>query len=173
MTDNIKFHRRSGSDWTPQAIYTKFEFEHRPIPWRQFDQGTRASLVPSVLANISQAATQLHPGDVFTVILVGHDDKSSMSLGGRSLYAAELANGLDHFRTGVHVDVVVQACYSGTFVDEIKAYNQPKRYVHSSAPNNVASRSDIRSPSGRFSNSKFSGAFLASLGEIAPSTRGS
>ncbi|KAK3171489.1 hypothetical protein OEA41_003573 [Lepraria neglecta] len=173
---SLKFGKKSGKNETAYELYTKWEFEHRQQFWKQFpvvtghhtglagqtDQGQ--GLISNILAHIDKMSKELIARDIFNIILMGHGDPLGVSLGGQKLHAEMLATALDHFQPGVQVNVVVQSCMSGSFINRIKAHNQPKRCVHTSAQATAKSYTDAISGSGRFRNSKFSGTFVRSLG---------
>ena len=174
---DIKFGRKSGFDWKPMEVLTKFEFQHRAPFWRQFPahepvQGNAAtSLKQNVECHIGQVATKLQSGDIFNIILIGHGEDLLIEMAGEPFHVRDFTNLLNHFRNGVRINLVVMACQSGSFIDTIKVRNQPDRLIHTSSTATHSSFSDQRSPSGRFRNSRFTGTFLASLGLMAPPTR--
>lgn len=173
---DINFETKSDTDWSAREVYTKSEYNHRGPFWRQFPSGqthNRAqALVPCVERYISQTATQLKAGDVFNIILIGHEDDEGINLGGEAFCAAALADRLDHLTDGVQANIVLEACQSGTFLDNIQPHNQPKRLVHASTQAFQPSTSETRSPSYPYRNSKFTAAFLDNFGLITPRTRG-
>ena len=161
--DNIKFGRHD-SGWTPIQVYSKHNWTHRQKFWRHFPPTEQDTLVVQVISHIDKMARELVAGDIFNLVLIGHGGQTGISLGGNKLLTTSLAMALDNFKVNVRVNVVIQSCYSGAFADRIQALNQPQRFVHTSAQAGQTSYPDSRSPSGRFRNSRFSGAFLRSLG---------
>ena len=161
--DNIKFGRHD-SGWTPIQVYSKHNWTHRQKFWRHFAPAEQDTLVVQIISHIDQMAQELVAGDIFNLVLIGHGDQTGILLGGNKLVTTSLAMALENFKVNVRVNVVIQSCYSGAFADRIQALNQPQRFVHTSSQANQTSYPDSRSPSGRFRNSRFSGAFLRSLG---------
>ena len=162
--DNIKFGRQ-GSGWTPIEVYSKHNWTNRQKFWRHFSPAEMDTLVVEVISHINKMAQELVAGDIFNLVLIGHGEPTTgISLGGNQFLPTSLAMALDNFKANVRVNVVIQACHSGAFADRIQARNQPQRFVHTSSQEDQLSYSDSRSPSGRFRNSRFSGAFLRSLG---------
>ena len=117
-----------------------------------------------VLSYTENQSKKLVAGDIFNIILIGHGTEEGTSIGGKILQAKDLAKVLDTFRPEVRVNVVVQSCHSGIIMDKISAKKQRQRFVHTSSSSNELSWAAQISPSGRFRNSVFSGAFLRSLG---------
>ena len=161
--DTIKFGRQE-SGWKPIEIYSKHTWKTRQPFWRHFSSAEKDSLVTQVISHIDKMAQELVAGDIFNLILIGHGGPKGIILGGNEFLTSSLALALDRFKINVRVNVVMQCCYSGAFADKIQALNQPQRFVYTSAQAGQVSYPDGRSPSGRFRNSKFSGAFLRSLG---------
>lgn len=175
-TQNIKFGRIGigPAPWQPLDVYTKWEFQHRQRFWQQFHTspntggnigGRPGSIKEAVQLYIDNTARYLTSGDIFNVVLLGHGGNAtgSIQLGRDTLHSGDLAKSLDHFAKGVRLNLIVQACESGTFVDTIRARNQHHYYVHSSTTADKASDPDENSPRGRFRNSVFTGAWIKSL----------
>ena len=159
--DSIKFGTRGTTGQTPEEeqefieIYTKADFDRGERFWEQI-AWDRVS--DDVLSYVESQAKKLAAGDVFSTILIGHGTEEGTRIGDKILRSEDLAKALDGFIPGVKVNVVVQSCDAGVFMDKISVKEQRRRFVHTS------SSSIQTSPSGRFRNSVFSGAFLRSLG---------
>lgn len=157
------------SEWQPIEVYSKHAFQHHPPFWRQFTVSTQSSyqqsgrLLEAVQLQIDDYSRNFKSGDIFNIFLIGHGNDEGVILGNEVFHAADLANHLDHFRSGVRVNVIVQSCSSGSSVDRISARHQHQRFVHASSQTDQSSYTDARSPSGRYRNSVFTGGFLKSL----------
>ena len=64
------------------------------------------------------------------------------------------------------MNVVVQSCDSGIFMDKISAKKERQRFIHTFISCDDWSWAAQISPSGRFPHSVFSGAFLRNLGLV-------
>ena len=80
---------------------------------------------------IDEFFRQLHSGDVFNTLLsiYGSESRLENNLANRELYYNEIANALDHFRTGVPGQPDCFGLLCGTFVNRIRAKSQRQRYV--------------------------------------------
>ncbi len=166
--DSIGFGRR-GTGESPEEqeameIFTKADFYNGERFWNQVSGDRVERLSDDVLGYTESQFKKLVAGDIFNIILIGHGTEEGTSLGGKILRAKDLAKALDNFRPEVRVNVVVQSCHSGIFMDKISAKQQRQRFVHTSSSSKELSWAAQISPSGRFRNSVFSGAFLRSLG---------
>ncbi|KAK4696666.1 hypothetical protein P7C71_g1305, partial [Lecanoromycetidae sp. Uapishka_2] len=161
---SVKFGRKGSADWTPMEVYTKDDWKNNQPFWTQYSHQRWDDLVPDVLTYLRQAALTMIKDDIINVILLGHGSARGTSLGNEYLSSDQLAAAFDRFKSGVQVNLVVQSCQSGIFTDKIQAANQQERYVHVSASAYQSSWADLRSPSGNYRNSVFSGAFLRNLG---------
>lgn len=173
--NSISFGRRgtgqSPEDQEALEIFTKADFYSGKRFWDQVSWERAEQLSGDVLSYTESQAKKLEAGDIFNIILIGHGTEEGTSLGGEILQAKDLAKALDNFRPKVRVNVVVQSCHSGVFMDKISAKNQRQRFVHTSSSSNELSWTAQISPSERFRNSVFSGAFLRSLGlAVSPET---
>ena len=158
---NIKFGGTPG-DWTPIQVYSKHNFENREEFWTDYDMTHCSLMVGHIFNYIDDMAQRLVAGDKFTIVLIAHGNEQGVKVGGVHLRYDALAQRLDQFRQGVHINIVLQACKSGAFIEKIQARNQPNRFAHTAA-SNQNSFSERRAPSDRNRNSPFSGAFLSSL----------
>ena len=69
---------------------------------------------------ISDAAQQMQAGETFVLYLAGHGLNSEDGLGEiGDVLEGPLADSLRGFAPGVHVVVILDACYSGTFIDSL------------------------------------------------------
>ena len=172
-SENIKFGRQE-SGWKPIEVYNKHSWTTRQPFWRQIPPAEKDSLIMQIISHIDKMAQELVAGDIFNLVLIGNSTSTGIILGGNRYLTTSLALALDRFKINVRVNVVMQSCCSGSFADRIQALNQPQRFVHTSAQAGQVSYPDSGSPSGRFRNSRFSGAFLRSLGFAHnPSTKDS
>ncbi len=125
--------------------------------WTQCDGSTETDkLHHDVVSFIDHYAQRFADRDIFTIILIGHDSCAGIQLGNKLFKYENLVDRLERFQTGIRLNIILQSCQSGSFVNNFSARGERKRFVHTSV--------DPRSPSGRYRNSKFSGAFLESLG---------
>ena len=132
--------------------------------WDQIAGDRADGLCEDVLRYTETQSKKLVAGDNFSIILIGHGTEEGTSIGGKNLQAKDLAKVLDTFRPGVRVNVVVQSCDSGIFMDKISAKKERQRFIHNFISCDDLSWAAQISPSGRFPHSVFSGAFLRSLG---------
>jgi hypothetical protein len=164
---NIKFGRVGKGDdknWKPIEVLKKFDYLYRNACfWTQYNEDNHQQMAYDFLNIIVDAAKELVKGDSYTIIMTNHGNADGLKLGTYRIIPDILAKALSKFQDGVQVNVVVQACHSGIFVDKIKATNQRQRYIHSSTSADQPSFTDTLSPSGRWRNSIFTGAFLSSL----------
>lgn len=156
QNDSIRFGTRKSPEEEQETIeiLTKADFDHGERFWKQISTDR---ISDDVLSHVESQSETLVTGDVFSIILVGRGSEEGTTIGDKILRTEDLAGALDGFRAGVRVNVVVQNCDSGVFMDEIGVKGERKRFVHTD------SSSREMSPSGRFGNCVFSGAFLRSL----------
>lgn len=166
LYDNIKFGRKDFVDnWAALEIYTKRNYEQRERFWTQYDASTEsAKLHHDIISSIAHYALTLSDGDMFSVILIGHGSGEGIQLGNTLFKYESLVNCFERFHPGVRLNVILQSCKSGSFAHKFSAHDQRQAFIYSSVDALSPSTSDVRSPSGRYRNSKFSGAFLESLG---------
>ena len=155
--DSIKFGggQSPKEDQEPIKIFTKADFDRGGRFWEQI---SGEGFSDNIVRHTERQAEKLVIGDVFFIILIGHGTEEGTNIGNKILLAEDLAKALERFRPGVRVNVVAQSCDAGVFMNHISVKEQRQRFVH------TASSSIQRSPSGRFRNCVFSGAFLRSLG---------
>jgi hypothetical protein len=146
------------------VIYTRFEFEHRTRWWEQLDQEERQIIILRVLEWIRTRTQETKPGDIVSIILIGHGNLEGIILGGKTFKPADLAAACSLFAPDIQVNIVIKACYSGAFTDAFKVSNQRNIYVHTSAKAAQKSYSTRLSISGRLRNSLFGDAFIQTLG---------
>jgi hypothetical protein len=86
---DVKFGRRGefGDDnnWDSEdgiVMYTRLEFEHRTRWWEQLNQGERRRVIPRVLEWIRTRTQEAQPGDIVSIILIGHGSPEGIILGG-------------------------------------------------------------------------------------------
>src|SRR5271170_2212713 len=168
---DVKFGRREevgdDNEWDSGdeiVVYTRFEFEHRTRWWEQLDQEERQIVIPRVLEWIRTRTQEAKPGDIVSIILIGHGNLEGIILGGKTFKPADLAAACSLFAPDVQVNIVIKACYSGAFTDAFKVSNQRNIYVHTSAKAAQKSYSTRLSISGRLRNSLFGDAFIQTLG---------
>lgn len=166
LYDNIKFGRKDFvDDWAALEIYTKRSYEQRERFWKQYDASIQSTtLHHDIISLITHYAIRLSQGDMFSIIFIGHGSSEGIQLGNMLFKYESLINCLERFHPGVTLNIILQSCKSGSFAQKFSAHDQRKVFVHSSVEALSPSTSDVRSPSGRYRNSKFSGAFLESLG---------
>lgn len=166
LYDNIKFGRKDFVDnWAALEIYTKRNYEQRERFWKQYDASTQSTtLHHDIISHIAHYAIRLSQGDIFSVIFIGHGSSEGIQLGNTLFKYESLVNSLERFHPGVTLNVILQSCKSGSFAQKFATHDQREVFVHSSVDALSPSTSDVRSPCGRYRNSKFSGAFLESLG---------
>ena len=162
-SDDIKFGRR-GSARKPVQVYSKHDWTNGQKFWRQISPAEMDNLVVQAISHMEETARELVAGDIFNLLLVGHGTPSGILLGGNKLLMTDLALALNNFKVNVRVNVVIQSCRSEAFADKIQALNQPQGFIHPSLGARLMSDSDIRTPSSRFTSSRFGGAFLRNLG---------
>jgi hypothetical protein len=170
---DVKFGRREeigdDNEWDSGdeiVMYTRFDFEHRTRWWEQLDQEEHQMVIPRVLEWIRTRAQDAKPGDIVSIILIGHGNLDGVTLAGNTFKPADLAIACSMFDPHVQVNIIIKACYSGTFADAFKVSNQRNIYIHTSAKAGQKSYSTRRSISGRLRNSLFGDAFVHTLGLI-------
>ena len=121
--DDIKFGRRweipDGENWKSGdelAIYTRWDFEHRTRWWTQLGQHEAPNAVTNVMEWVARCTRTTGPGDVVSIILIGHGTPSEIYLGGSLLTPESLASGCSSLHPDVQVNIVVKCCYSGSFL---------------------------------------------------------
>ena len=169
--EDVKFGRRGefGDDnnWDSEdgiVVYTRFEFEHGTRWWEQLDQEERRTVIPRVLEWIRTRTQEAQPGDIVSIILIGHGSPEGIFLGGNPFKPADLAAACSMFAADVQVNIIIKACFSGAFANAFKVSNQRNINVHTSAKADQESYSAI---SGRPRNSLFGEAgeaFIHTLG---------
>ncbi|KAK0511307.1 hypothetical protein JMJ35_005880 [Cladonia borealis] len=172
--DSIKFGRRGrdGQNSLKEQeamieIFNRAQFySGERFFWDQISGDRVDQLADEVLRYMEIQDKKLVAGDIFNIILIGHGTEEGTSIGGKILQAKDLAEVLDTFRPGVRVNVVVQSCDSGIFMDKISAKKERQRFIHTFISCEDLSWAAQISPSGRFPHSVFSGAFLRSLGLV-------
>ena len=146
------------------AIFTNGDFNDQPELWTHWDPSRRQELPSAVLDFVQDLSKELEAKDILNLVLMSHGNPLGIDSGGQTLTNQALAETLSKLKHGVRVNVIVQSCHSGSFVETIKAKNQNQGLVHTSSQHAQSSYSARLSISGRFRNSQFSGAFLQSLG---------
>ena len=166
LYDNIKFGRKDFVDNVPALdISTKRDYEQRERFWTQYDASIQsAKLHHDIISFITHYALRLSDGDMFSVILIGHGSGEGIQLGNTLFKYESLVDCFEKFHPGVRLNVILQGCKSESFAHKFSAHDKRQAFVHSSVDALSPSTSDVRSPVGRYRNSKFSGAFLESLG---------
>jgi len=112
---------------------------------------------------ITQWATDKVGADrAFTLYMMDHGghDRFYLNGAGQMVGPDDIAtwlNALEAARPGVRVNVIVEACYSGSFIDLVKSVSKPGRVVIASTGTQVLAHA---SPNGAI----FSDAFVAALG---------
>lgn len=157
--DDIKFGRRweilaDGEIWESGddeiAIYKRWDFEHRTRWWTQLGQHEAPNaVVTKVMEWVARCTRTMGPGDVVSIILIGHGTPSGIYLGGSLLTPELLANGCSSLHPDVQVNIVVKCCCSGSF---LRAFQAPGRY------------SEQRSVSGRFRKPACGSLFVRTFG---------
>lgn len=110
---------------------------------------------------------QAQPGDAVNIILEGHGTRFyGYSIGHRHLHPAVFRDRMSGFKDGVQVNAISGACYSGQFVDEVRASNQRDRYLAVASPSDAKAFSATRSVSNRTRNSRLSQPFVQSLAKV-------
>jgi len=104
-------------------------------------------------AAFAQATANLTQGDQFVLYLHGHAGENRFKLLGESIPATELRDLLATIPAGVQQIIILDTCYSGSFIDELKAVKH--RVV-------VTSTND-KSLTWQISKSSFAGRFMQSL----------
>ena len=156
QNESVKFGTRlfPEEEQQPMEIFTKADFDCGEISWKQIASDRVSN---DVLSYTESQAKKLGAGDGFSIILIGHGTEEGTTIGNKILRNEDLARALDGFKAGVRVNVVVQSCDSGVFMDKIGVKGERKRFVHTD------SSSGEMSPSGRYRNCVFGGGFLRSL----------
>ncbi|KAI9760856.1 MAG: hypothetical protein M1840_002189 [Geoglossum simile] len=170
-TQDIKFGRRKeseGAGWESGdeiAIYTKWQYDHREAWWTQVNQPSWASVKPDILKWIDDRVHNTKPGDIVTIILIGHGNRKGILIGRVLLSPSELATACANFATDVQVNIIIKACSSGAFAKAFRVSGQQSLYVHTSSKDeDERSFSDRRSITGRVRNSLFGLSFIETLG---------
>ena len=168
---DIKFGRRKeigGADWESGdeiAIYTRWQYDHRESWWTQVDQPSWPSAKPNILKWIDGKVQDAKPGDIVTIILIGHGNQHGIHIGGVPLSAPELATTCANFAADVQVNIVIKTCSSGAFAKAFRISGQRNLYVHTSSKDaHESSFSDRRSITSRVRNSLFGASFVETLG---------
>lgn len=168
--EDVKFGRKPeirDGEWTGGdeiVVYTRFEFEHRTRWWTQLREDERRTACAKVLEWIRARALETKPGDIVSIILIGHGNTEGIVLGGVLLEPAELAAACSLVPATVQVNIMIKACYSGIFTTAFKVSNQRNFHVHTSANKCEKSYSTRRSISNRVRNSIFGEAIVPTLG---------
>ncbi|KAL2042091.1 hypothetical protein N7G274_005279 [Stereocaulon virgatum] len=166
--DSVKFGEKgpgiSVEDRKELAVFTKADYNNQRKFWTHWDSSRREELPSAVLDFVKDLSEELEASDILNLILMGHGNTSGIKLGGQTLRNQALADALSRLKPGVRVNVIVQSCHSGAFVETIKAKNQKLGLIHTSSQQTQSSYPARLSISGRHRNSQFSGAFLQSLG---------
>jgi hypothetical protein len=167
---DVKFGRREeigSGEWDSGdelTVYTRFDFEHRTRWWEQLNREECRTVISRVLEWIKTRTERARPGDIVSIILIGHGNPQGILLGGRTFTPADLASACASFALDVQVNIVIKACYSGAFAKAFKVSNQRNIYIHISARDCEKSYSARRSISGRLRNSIFGAAFIRTFG---------
>ena len=149
-----------------QALYTysKFEYNHRTIWWKQV--GTRV-LKDDTLAWIASKTALAKSGDVVNIIFESHGARGGgVCLGEFVLWPLELIRAIGEFQDEVQVNIITGACFGGHFVDAMRAEGQYYRYVHAAENQGSVAYAASRSVSDRIRNSRFSQAVCMSLAKM-------
>ncbi|KAL1999705.1 hypothetical protein VTN02DRAFT_4146 [Thermoascus thermophilus] len=146
------------------AIYSRWDWEHRPPWWIQLNSSEVHTVASKVLEWVHKQAADTKPKDIVSIVLIGHGNQHGITLGGIDFPPADLAAACSFFHPDVQVNVVVKACDSGSFARPFRVANQQNIYVHTSAQAGQLSYSDRRSASGRVRNSLFGQGFVRTLG---------
>lgn len=145
-------------------MYTRWDFEHQTRWWTQLRQHEAPNAVTKVMEWVARCTRTTGPGDVVSIILMGHGEPSGICLGGSLLTPESLANACSLLHPNVQVNIVVICCYSGSFLQAFQSSGRGKAYVHTSATENEKSYSERRSIFGRFRNSAFGSSFVRTFG---------
>ncbi|KAH0557183.1 hypothetical protein GP486_005025 [Trichoglossum hirsutum] len=169
--EDVKFGRRKeagGADWDSGdeiAIYNRWQYDHREAWWMQVGQPMWPSTKPNILKWIDGRVHDAKPGDIVTIILIGHGNQDGIDIAGVLLSASELAAACANFSAGVQVNIIIKACSSGAFAKAFRVSGQRNLYVHTSSKDaSELSFSDRRSITGRIRNSLFGASFVETLG---------
>ena len=162
--DDIKF-GKPGSSQQYLAGYTRHQFVLRHTFYVQVGQEV---LKQEVLNWINGKIQDAKPRDVVNIIFESHGQRNGAGviLGKHRLFPPEVTALLRQFKDGVQVNMISGACFSGGFVDAIRADNQSHRYIASATTSSEAAHATTRSISNRTCNSRFSQAFVASFARI-------
>ncbi len=70
---------------------------------------------------LKNLAGKMEPCNSLMIYITAHGDKEGVVIGGEKLTASEFAELLSNFEEGVHIFVIIDACYAGNFIsDEMK-----------------------------------------------------
>jgi hypothetical protein len=168
---DIKFGRRKeigDVDWDSGdevVKYTRWQHDHRESWWTQANQPSWTAAKSNILEWINAKADTAKPGDIVTIILIGHGNKNGIYIAGVPLSAPELTAACSNFAADIQVNIVIKACSSGAFAKAFRVSGQRNIYVHTSSKDEEeGSFSDRRSISGRVRNSLFGASFVETLG---------
>lgn len=147
--------------------YTKDQFFKGDIWWVQVQPEEIRRRIENW---VSQKAKVAKRGDVVHIILLGHGDpKRGLATGGGYLHHKVFAQQIAHFRSTVQVNLVLDFCYSGVFLNALQALGLSECYITTSCDADHESWSHDRSGSGRFRNGRFMTALVETL-TTAPQT---
>lgn len=168
--DTIKFGHITPNG-PPILTYTRTQHAMRQSWWEDVrpDQ-----LKPRVLQWIRQKATEAQPGDVVNMVFECHGSRrgGAMTLGNwnptqtNKLTPLELEGEFALFAAGVQVNAISGACHSGYFLNQIRASNQPDRYISAACGKRETAIGLPRSFSNRSRGSRYEHAWIQSFARL-------
>lgn len=160
--DTIKFGKITPNGDRYVYSYSRHSYLNRQY-W--FCQVGPNNLLNEVEKWISQKKQQTKTGDVVNIVFECHGiENRGLKVGGSILHRHVFRDMISGFQDGVQINAIMDACYSGPFVDVIKDSTEKHRYA--TAASDQEAWSFTRSASNRIRNSRFSQAFVQSLAKI-------
>ena len=166
--ESIKFGKiRDENSSTEGCLYEYTKEDFMTLPLWYFEQKPD-DLKQWVVQWVETQAAAAQPGDIVTIIFEGHGTHKPKSIvvGHYKILTSEFVALLARFRTGVQVNLMSGACYSGEFVKAIIASSQSHRYVGAVVASSCVTYAQSRSSSGRIRNSRSTQAFVQSFTRI-------
>ncbi|KAJ6032359.1 hypothetical protein N7540_003091 [Penicillium herquei] len=156
-SNNIKF----GKHQDHRFIYEKPQFEQCPPWWKQI---APERLLHEVEFWIGKARRNHRADDVVNLVFLCHgSEDGDFALGSNNVSATDIIKKTKKFKSGVQVNVISGACFSGILCDKMEESNQTLRYVTAASNHKQKSYSTSRSISGRHRSGRFVDAFVESL----------
>ncbi|KAH9221708.1 hypothetical protein DL95DRAFT_519248 [Leptodontidium sp. 2 PMI_412] len=155
-----------GEEGRPILTYTRDAFAG-PSQDRWWEEVKEKQLKQEVLNWIRATAKKSKAGDSVFISLESHcHPVDGVRLGTEFLKSFEFSKELDAFPAGVKINAISGACYSGRFMECIKANNQHERYIAAACGRDEVVYGMPQSVSNRCRGSRYEQAWLQSLAKL-------